>query len=177
MVWHRKTICIHGWSVSNRQVNGRRHLSVETLRRWRWWHCDWGIVIWYIVRLILSSLLTLACKTAAESSIVSQFRMLALIQVSPYAFCQVSYLESEVREFESTSNSAQIILALVWVEWEFKNFCTHLFLNSCFVNRAQLALAIQITKFIGGVVVMNWLLLKVRLGKRVCVTTNEKVRC
>ena len=126
-------------------VGNWKHLSVENLRRWRSWHCDWGTIIWCIVslRLILSSLLTLTCKNAAESRIVSQFRMIVLLQVGPYAFWQVSYLESEVREFESTSKGAQIILALVWVEWEFKNLCTHFFLDSCFVNRALLALAIQ----------------------------------
>ena len=26
-------------------VGNWKHLSVDILRRWRWWHCDWGIVI------------------------------------------------------------------------------------------------------------------------------------
>ena len=102
---------------------------MKTSRCWRWWR-QRGIVVGSTVRLISTSSLMLVCKKTAESRIFSQFRM--LLQVNSYVFCQVSYLKFAVREFESTSNSAQIILALVRVEWEFKSLRTCLFLNSCF---------------------------------------------
>ena len=56
--------------------------------------------------------------------------MLAPIQVSPYSFCRVSYVESKpkVGEFERTSNSAQIILPLVifYLGLRDRGICNHL---------------------------------------------------
>ena len=88
MVWHRKTICVHGWCFPMGKWVGVGNGNVCP---WKLWGVGDGAAgkssIWCIARSISSSSLTLACKNPAESRISSQFM---LIQVSPYAFCQVS---------------------------------------------------------------------------------------